>query len=378
MEKKLLFIINHYSPNSDQHLFHVLNLVKELAKNGVEVALVIERCYGDAPDLGTNITVYAQKQKNKILRIVELFFIMRRLIKRGFKKIFIRISIHTANVAIVCSKLYHGETYFWHSGQGMELMDEVSNEQKRDLQRGFRRLNHIGRYIDHFCTGPETMLTYYEKWYKIPHEKLMLLYNDVDINRFVPVSDEQKEELREELGLDKNKLYVLFVHRFSPVRKSMYYIPYCMEMVNRNDIEYLLVGNGPDEEIVKENVKESGIDNITFLGSKPNSEIQKYYGASDIFFNPTYCEGFPRVVIEAMACGLPIVTTNAGGISDILDGYQKNYIADVDDRDLLAAKLKKMIEYQDDRSKCIKDNMNRIKTYSTENVAKMYIKKMWG
>lgn len=378
MKKKLLFIINHYSPESDQHLFHVLNLVKEIAKRGVKVALVIERCYGEPPALGNNIEVYAQKQKNKLLRIIELFVIMNGLIKRGYNKIFVRISIHTAYVAIICSKIYHGETFFWHSGQGIELIDEVSKPQKKDLERGRRRLNRIGRHIDHFVTGPESMMSYYEKWYGIPHNKMTLLYNDVDIKRFEFINEVKKKSLRDELGLDNNKIYILFVHRFSPVRKSMYYIPYCMEKVDRDDVEYILIGSGPEEEQVKEQVQKSGIGNIVFLGSRPNNEIQKYYGACDIFFNPTYCEGFPRVIIEAMACGIPIVTTNAGGISDILDGYQKNYVVDINDRDLLADKLKSMIDSPEDRARCIESNLVRINKYSTENVAGMYINTIWG
>lgn len=378
VEKKLLFVINHYAPDSDQHLFHVLNLVKEIAKRGVEVAMVIERCEGDSPKIGKNIRVYAQKQTNKVMRILELTGIMNMLVKKGYKKIFVRISYHTAVIAILCSKIHHGETFYWHSGQGIELLnDDISKERKGDLKKGQKRLNRLGKYIDHFVTGPESMIPYYEKWYGIPHEKMTLLYNDIDLKRFKPVSEDGRKALRNELKLNQDKIYVLFVHRFSPVRKSSYYIPYCLEKADRNDVEYLLVGSGPEEEEVKQLVSESTVKNITFLGSKPNSEIQKYYGACDIFFNPTYCEGFPRVIIEAMACGMPIVTTNAGGIADILSGTQQEYIADVDNRDSLSDMLRKMIDSRSTQTECRVENLERVKKYSTENVAQMYIDTFW-
>lgn len=82
---------------------------------------------------------------------------------------------------------------------------------------------------------------------------------------------------------------------------------------NRDDYICLVIGGGNEQ---KELIKQDRLENKIFvLGEKPNSEI------SNIFINPTYTEGFPRVLIEAMASGLPTVTTNAGGTNDIVGEF---------------------------------------------------------
>ncbi len=377
MEKKLLFVINHYSPASDQHLFHVLNLVREIAQRGVKIALVIERCEGAAPDLGEGIEVYAQKHRNKALRMLELTALLEKLCRNGYKKIFVRISKHAAAAAIIAAKLHHGETYFWHSGQGLELMDELPADSAKQLEKGRRDLQRIGMHVDHFVTGPETMLEYYVQWCKIPREKMTLLYNDVDLKRFCPIDPSEKQRLRAELGLENEKKYVLFVHRFSPIRKNTFYIPYCIEKAALSDVKFLLIGNGPEETAVREAVAEAGLRNVTFLGGLPNKLIQKYYQACDVFVNPSYCEGFPRVIIEAMACGMPIVATNAGGTEDILSGVQRQFVVDVRDRDLLAEKLRELVSSDELQKECAECNLERVKRYSTEKVAEMYINAFW-
>lgn len=377
MEKKVLFIINHYSSNSDQHLFHTLNLMKRLGEKGINVAVIFERVEGDLPFIHDNVIVYGQRQKHKVLRILELLVMIRKNIKDGYDKIYVRISKHTAICAALCTKIYGGETFYWHSGTGFELINEVSGDKKKDLKKGRKDIEIIGRVVDHFITGPESMRAYYHKWCNIPFEKIGLMYNDIDTDRFKPVNKEEKSQLRNELGLESDKIYVLFVHRFSPIRRTEFYIPYCLEKIQYKNLHFLLIGNGPEETKIRQLINKANLCNVTFLGAQPNAIIQKYYCACDIFFNPTFCEGFPRVIIEAMGCGMPIVTTNAGGTLDLFDSYQRSFVSDVENRELLAKNLIKMIDNEECRKICSDENIKRVKKYSTDVVSDMYIQMFW-
>lgn len=75
------------------------------------------------------------------------------------------------------------------------------------------------------------MLEYYEKVVGVKKEKLVCLYNDIDISRFSNIDEDEKNRLKQELEIDVNKKVILFVHRLSPVRKSLFYKPYVLKNI---------------------------------------------------------------------------------------------------------------------------------------------------
>ena len=80
----------------------------------------------------------------------------------------------------------------------------------------------------------------------------------------------------------------------------------------------MLIGNGPEEQYVEKISRQN--KNIQFLGKIKNSELHEFYNSADIFCFPSlYDEGFGRVGMEAVSCGLPVVGSNLGGISEALD-----------------------------------------------------------
>ncbi|MCK5559919.1 MAG: glycosyltransferase family 4 protein, partial [Thermoplasmata archaeon] len=104
------------------------------------------------------------------------------------------------------------------------------------------------------------------------------------------------------------------------------------------DIKYLIVGEGDFEPHLKEIVERFGVkDRIIFAGRVPNSEIPKYYCASDVFILPsiTRLEAFGLVVIEAMACGKPVIISNIPGVSEnITDGEEGLIVEPTNPKDI--------------------------------------------
>lgn len=383
--KKLVYILNHYSADQGSHFYHILHLLEEIASNGVEIVLIIEKADGEPIFNNDGIKVIVQKQVKPLKRMLELFRILKKLNQEGFKKIFIRISQNAALPAMTVAKLYGSEVYYWQSG----TTHVVNNRQIKNLQDIKRLIKSdlpfylTKKNVDHFVTGPESMADYYRDVVGVSEKRLMVLYNDIDLGRFKQISKEEPELLRNELGLYGDEKIILFVHRLSPVRKSLYYMPYVIDdiasVLREHNYKCIVLGGGPEKEVLEEEIKQKKLDDIIeVLGEKPNVTIQKYYQVAKIFINPTYTEGFPRVLIEAMASGLPIVTTNAGGIKDILDVKQLDYMVDINDRDMFAEQLKSLLEDEKIQKVLGEENLQRVKRYSTENVAKMYIERIFN
>ena len=382
--KKLIYILNQYSNKEGSHFFHVLKLLEEIAKNGVEITLVIEKAK-DIPAFDIpNIKVITQKEKG-IKRSIELFNILKDLNKQGYKKTFVRISQNGALPAILVSKIYGGEVYYWQSGMGhiLDKQKPFNLEKIKWYLKSKIPFELVKTFVDYFVTGPESMLDYYEKVVGVKKDKLICLYNDIDINRFKLVNESQKQKIKKELDIDKDKKIILFVKRMSKIKGVMFYSPFIIEqnqklLRDKNYICYYL-GDGTEKILLERKIKDKNLtDIVKILGNKPNKDIQKFYQIADIFINPTLEEGFPRVLIEAMASGLPIVTTNAGGIRDILGEKQKKFMVDIKDREEFALKLKALIENEKMQRELSQENIERVKRYSTEKVAKMYIKKIFG
>ncbi|HEY8783450.1 MAG TPA: glycosyltransferase family 4 protein [Mucilaginibacter sp.] len=377
--KKLIYILNHYSKNSEQHFFHITNLLFEIASRDVKIILIIEKCDDEPVIDHPNIKVIPQRKRGKLTRPLELFGILKTLVGEGFTKVFIRISSSSALVAIAVSYIYNLEVYYWHSGTVKEFNDALpfGKRKIKNYIKSALPFNIIKNYATWFVTGPESMKDYYIKECGIKPSKIIVLYNDIDLKRFNPLTPADKLKVRQQLGIEPKKKIILFVHRFSPVRKSLFYIPYIFEQFYKHpnsEYEILLIGDGSEKNEIERKILSAGLQGkVKVLGGKPNSIIQDYYNIADIFINPTYTEGFPRVLIEAMAIGLPIVTTDAGGIKDILGNKQKAFMVAKDNLDGFASKLMELTQSSPLMEELREENLLQVKRFSTPNVAQMYI-----
>ncbi|MBS9462200.1 glycosyltransferase [Flagellimonas sp. 389] len=151
----------------------------------------------------------------------------------------------------------------------------------------------------------------------IPKEKVVVFPNSIDIN-FFQGQEKYSEFLRKELNLKENTKIVTQIGRFTFQKNFEFTINFVSELVKRHhDIHYVFLGTGPLENKLKKMVKDRDLEKvITFYGI--SSEIPKILHSSDIFFMPSNLEGFPVVLVEAQACGLPcIISTNISSEVDM-------------------------------------------------------------
>jgi glycosyltransferase involved in cell wall biosynthesis len=381
MNNKLIYILNHYSSKSTQHFYHVINLLEEISKHNVEIALIIEKCEDKLILENPNISVYPIRVKYQFLRPFLLFKHLYCLNRKGYQKVFIRITTYAAICSIIFSWFFRLKTYYWHSATLYHF-----NKQQPFLIRLKKnwRFNFVKRFITYFVTGPESMKNYYVDVYKINPQKILILYNDISLKRFHPAILEDKIKIKQELKIAESTKILLFVHGFSPPRNVVYYLPQTLIDFYSSNVadtyQTIIIGDGSELPKFKQIVSEKSLlqNKVKIFGSKPNSEIQKYFSIADIFIIPTMIEGFPRVLIEAMAMGLPVVTTDAGGIQDILPPKQKAFMTDKNDVDAFSQKLILLAKNEKLQKEIAAENLKHVRKFSTENVAKMYCNVIFG
>jgi glycosyltransferase involved in cell wall biosynthesis len=151
-------------------------------------------------------------------------------------------------------------------------------------------------------------------------EKVKVLHNGVDLVRFRPLAG-KREEMRRKLGISQNSIVVLTVRRLVYKNGIDTLIESANIAVKKNPkIVFLVVGKGPDLNNVQMKINQLGIENnFRLTGFVKDEDLPFYYNAADFFVLPSKSgEGLPLVALEAMACGLPVIATNVGGISEIL------------------------------------------------------------
>jgi glycosyltransferase involved in cell wall biosynthesis len=150
--------------------------------------------------------------------------------------------------------------------------------------------------------------------------KVKVIYNGVDLKRFRPIAIKH-EEMRKKLGIPKDSVVVLTVRRLVYKNGIDTLIETANIAVQKNPrIVFLVVGKGPDTENVMLQVKKLGISaNFRLSGFVTDADLPSYYNVADLFVLPSKSgEGLPLVAMEAMACGLPVIATDVGGIREIL------------------------------------------------------------
>lgn len=150
--------------------------------------------------------------------------------------------------------------------------------------------------------------------YGIGREKVKILPNYVETKRFKPMAKEPSPGFR-----------IGFVGRMDEQKNLMALI----EATSDLDIELLLVGQGPQLDVLVAAAKH-GRAKVHFKGKMPNAELPKFLNTCDLFVLPSLYEGHPKSLLEAMACGLPVIGTRVPGIRELIADGENGLLCDTD------------------------------------------------
>lgn len=189
-----------------------------------------------------------------------------------------------------------------------------------------------------------------------------------------PLNEEEKEKLRKKLKV-KERFVVLSVGRFSYNRgygKGFDTILKIASSLKNLDIAFLIVGDEPTPEFIELREK-NGLDNVYYIGFKSKHELADYYRMSDLFIIMTRGDVWGLVVNEAMAFGLPIITSDKCVAGLELVDENNGFV--VDSEDFLQASTAIQQLYNDESllKKCSESSLKKISKYTIENMAKVHL-----
>lgn len=195
-----------------------------------------------------------------------------------------------------------------HHEGGLSVEEADHRKLRRRIARGVV-LNRIFRTI----VVSSTLLHIARQEYRIGAARLQFIRNGIDVARFFPG---RSPDLRQSMGLRDSDLLFGFAGRLSD-EKNLPLLLRSFHLANLEGAKLLLVGDGPRSGDLRRLVQELGLaDRTIFAGHA--EDVLPYYRAMDVFVMSSATEQTPNALLEAMACGLPVLSTDVGDCAELL------------------------------------------------------------
>lgn len=319
---KLLIVSHEYPPIGGGGANACFFLAREFAKMGNQVTVVTAMFEGlpceETSDEGVKIyRVKCRRSNKEKSSFAEMFSYLvsawkmtdKMLKNERFDKCLVFFGIPSGPIALHLKRKYKLQ-YIVRFGGG-----DIPGAQKRFkyiymvLAPIIRKIWQNAESLIANSEGLKLRAKGFEDKYPIT-----VIENGVDNQFFAPVVKE-----------DSDTVMILFVSRIIEGKGLQYLIPNLNdinEKVNaicEKNIKLVIVGDGPYRGELEKITSKLNLDKfVSFEGRKDKEEVKKYYQSADIFVLPSLSEGMPNVVLEAMACGLPIIMTPCEGSKELV------------------------------------------------------------
>ena len=197
---------------------------------------------------------------------------------------------------------------------------------------------------------------------------ILVIPNGVDLQAFQGI---ERESARTQLGIGEHDRVIIFVGRLNRI-KGVEHLIAAFSPISRAapNARLLLVGDGPERQKLQQQANDLDLSRyVTFVGAVSRDYIPVYLLSSDIFVLPSLSEGLPNVLLEAMAAALPVVATNVGGNSFLVEEGVNGFLVRPRDASQIASRVLAILGDPQLAHHLSANSRTRVQRYSWETVA---------
>ncbi len=356
--KKICYILPEYKEDTDSHFSYLYDFIDALSRDA-DIFLIVEKGNKIAAERFSR-AVCVQKLHVRFLplRALEEFFVLVRARLRGYRIFYTHYSYTGALLSSAIARLTGGKAYYWNCGMPWLYGRQLS-------------LRFVLRSVHFLVTGTVTMRDLYVKEYGLLRQKIFVSPNWIDLGAYA--SSEEKKDIRKRLHLPIDKNIILFAHRLSE-RKGADKIVDMASLLSEESAVFVIAGDGPLFEDIKKSVERRNLEKqILLLGKIPHKDIAPYFFAADVFIMPSREEGFPHVLLEAMAAGVPFVASTVGGVRDIVPVVLQKYCVKDVDEESFSERVRELLQSEKDRMDIAEIEKEHVKKYSLDAVKAQFL-----
>jgi len=205
---------------------------------------------------------------------------------------------------------------------------------------------HAMKHADYVITVDQRIKEYVISEFGFPADRIALIHNAVDTNRFAPISEKQQQELKKNAGFSANDTVVLVPRRLVE-KNGVIYAVRAMTYLKNDDVRMIIAGSGPERENIVEEAKNDS--RIHLVGTISHNKIDQHYKMADIILIPSITshgvqEASSLAMLEGMACGKVVICSEIGGMREIIQNMKNGVMTKEKDSAEIAKAVETIIE----------------------------------
>jgi len=343
----------------------ITNIITHLDNKKYEISLALFEKKGSyLSQIPEYVKVYDLKKKSRY-SFLKLILRLGRLFRKSRPNTVVSFMAYT-NIVVLLAKFLPGCRFNLVTSVRTYLSYATLHEKLSKIK--YFLYKFLFNYADFIVVPSSGVKKDLEKTFNIIQRKIKIIYNPIDLKKIMKLKEEEVEDLR----IKACKSFILSVGRLTKQKGFPYLLRAYSRIYKEIDEKFVILGTGEDQEKLKSLVNELGIrEHIFFLEFKKNP--YKFMNGASIFVLSSVWEGFPNVVLEAMACGVPVISTDCpSGPSEIIINGKNGMLVPPGDEEALGRAIYKLLKDEKLRIKFSIEGKKRAEDFRIENILPQY------
>lgn len=197
---------------------------------------------------------------------------------------------------------------------------------------------------------------------------IRVIYNFIDFDRFKKTD---KEHFKKAIAPEGEKI-LIHTSNFRKVKRVHDVIQVFKKVHDKIDSKLLMIGDGPERQSLENLCREMGLcDHIRFLGKQ--DAVEELLSLADVFIIPSENESFGLAALEAMACQVPVISSDVGGLPEVNSNGVTGFVCKVGDTDTMAEKCLEILSSEKIHSEFKKNALARAQEFNLEKILPQYV-----